>query len=200
MTMMMNFRALAGQTPLRVIAKAVLSLVVVGLAAVVSREGPVLAILVIFTGVTGPTIRLVTMKTEGIFDRIIVSPAAKPRFFLHFAGLWVIAVLLPLVPAIIVVMILAGPLTIIPILLGTLLAVTLGTLAGFATRGLSEAHLAALVVAGILIPLSIIRTPVAPFLPYTAFSSTSSDPASLLLFVLLPAAALVLLAFAVARS
>jgi hypothetical protein len=88
----------------------------------------------------------------------------------------------------------------IPLQLRTLLAVTLGTLAGFATRGLSEAHLAALLVAGLLIPLSVIRTPVAPFLPYTAFSPPPSDPASLVLFTLLPAVALIVLALAVSRS
>ncbi len=200
MTTIMNFRALAGQTPLRVTGKAALSLLVVGLAAFVSREGLALAVVIIFTGVTGPTIRLVTMKMDGTFDRIIVSPVVKPRFFLGFAGHWVIAVLLPLVPAIAVVTILNGPVTIIPVLLGTVLAVTLGTLAGFLSRGLSEAHLAALLVSGLLIPLSIIRNPVTVFFPYTAFSSSSSDPAALLPFIILPAVALGILALAVSRS
>ena len=200
MMTMMNFRALAGQTPLRVCGKAALSLLVVGLAAVVAREGLALAVVIIFTGVTGPTIRLVTMKMDGTFDRIIVSPVAKPRFFPGFAGYWVIAVLLPLVPAIAVVTILNGPVTIIPVFLGTVLAVTLGTLAGFVSRGLSEAHLAALLMSGLLIPLSLIRNPVTVFLPYTAFSASSSDPAALLPFLLLPAVALGVLALAVSRS
>jgi hypothetical protein len=199
-TVQADFRALAGQTPLRVAAKGVLSLLVIVIAAMVSREGPVLAILVIFTGVTGPTIRLATMKMEGTYDRIIVSPAAKPRFFLYFTWLWVIAVILPLMPAIAVVVILAGPWSIIPVLLGTLLAVTLGTLAGFAARGLSEAHLGAILTAGLLIPLAVIRTMVAPFLPYTAFSPVSPDPASLAIISLLPAVALVVLALAVSRT
>ncbi len=200
MTMMMNFRALAGQTPIRLIAKAALSLLFVGVAVFVSREGLVLAIMIIFTGVTGPTIRLVTMKMDGVYDRIIVSPVSKPRFFLGFAGHWVIAVLLPLIPAIAVVMIRTGPVTIIPVVLGMVLAVTLGTLAGFTSRGLSEGHLAALLVSGLLIPLSIIRTPVAAFLPYTTISSSSSEPVALVLIGILPAVTLVMLALAVSRS
>jgi hypothetical protein len=200
MTMMMNFSALAGQTPFRVIGKAAISLLIVGLAALVSREGLALSIMIIFTGVTGPTIRLVTMKMDGIYDRIIVSPLSKPRFFLGFAGYWVIAVLLPLVPAIAVVTILNGPVTIIPVILGTVLAVALGTLAGYLSRGLSEAHLAALLISGLLIPLSIIRTPLAAFLPFMVISSFPPGPAAFVLIVLLPAVALFVLALAVSRS
>ena len=196
----MNFRALAGQTPLRIIAKAAVSLLFIGLAAVASREGLALAIMIIFTGVTGPTIRLVTMKMDGVYDRIIVSPTSKARFFFGFAGHWIIAVLLPLIPAVIVVMILKGPVTIIFIILGTVLAVVLGTLAGVMSRGLSEAHLAALLISGLLIPLSLIRTPVAGFIPYTAISVPSSEPAALITAVILPAVAIVGLAIAVSRS
>jgi len=200
MTTRMNFSALARQTPFRVIGKAALSLLVVGLAAFVSREGLALSLMIIFTGVTGPTIRLVTMKMDGIYDRIYVSPLSKPRFFLGFAGYWVVAVLLPLVPAIVVVMILNNPVTIIPVILGTVLAVALGTLAGFLSRGLSEAHLAALLVSGVFIPLSIIRTPLAAFLPFTAISSSAPQPAAFVLIVILPVVALVVLILAVSRS
>ena len=200
MRMIADFRALAGQTPVRVLAKAALSLLAVMLAAFFSREGAVLAILIIFTGVTGPTIRLVTMKLDGTFDRIIVSPVSKPLFFLRFAGLWVIAVILPLVPAISVVAILQGPVTIIPVLLGTVLAAILGTLAGSVAHGLSDAHLGALLMAGLLIPLSLIRTPAAVFLPYAALSTFPVEPAGFVLSAILPAAGIVILAVAASRS
>jgi hypothetical protein len=129
-----------------------------------------------------------------------VSPAAKPRFFLNFGGLWVIAVLLPLVPAIAVVMIRDGPVTIIPVILGTALATVLGTLAGFVSRGLSDAHLAALVLSGLLIVLTIIRTPASAFLPYAALSFPSSDPAALPAIVILPVIAIAVLALTTSRS
>jgi hypothetical protein len=200
MSMMTDFRVLAGQTPLRIIAKAAISLIVVGLAAFFSREGSALAIIIIFTGVTGPAIRLITMKMDGTCDRIIVSPVAKPRFFLTFAGLWIIAVLIPLVPAIAVVTILEGPVTIIPVILGTALATVLGTLAGFVSRGLSDAHLAALVLSGLFIVLTVIRTPAAGFIPYTALSSLSPDPVSLAAIAILPVVAIAILALTVSRS
>lgn len=200
MTLKTDFRALAGQTTLRVLAKVVLLTLIVAAAAFFSHGGSVLALLIIFTGVTGPAIRLVSMKIDGTFDRIIVSPAAKPVFFLRFAGLWAIAVILPLIPAVILIAILQGPVIIIPVLLGTILAVTLGTLAGFGARGLSDAHLTALLMAGALISLSIIRTPVAVFLPYTFLASVPAEPAGLVVSALLPAAGIIILAYATSRS
>jgi hypothetical protein len=198
--MMTDFGALAGQTPLRIVAKAAISLLVIVLAALVSREGSALAIIIIFTGVTGPAIRLVTMKMDGTYDRIIVSPVSKARFFLRFAGLWAIAVVLPLVPAIAVVAIRDGPVTLIPVILGTILATMLGTLAGCVSRGLSDAHLAALLVSGLFIVMSIIRTPAAGFIPYAALSFPPPGPAALPAVIILPVVAVVLLAFAVSRS
>jgi len=198
-TMMIDFRALAGQTPIRVIAKAGISLLLVALAVLFSREGSTLAIIIIFTGVTGPTIRLVTMKLDGTFARIMVSPVSKSSFFLTFAALWTVAVILPLFPAIAVAAILQGPLIIIPVIMGTVFAATLGTIAGFVAHGLSDAHLAALLISGLLIPLSLFRTPAAMFIPYTFLSFPFSDPASLVAIALLPVVALALLALVVSR-
>jgi hypothetical protein len=200
MTLMVVFRALAGQTPLRIIAKAGISLLVVLLAILFSRGGSALAIIIIFTGVTGPTIRLVTMKLDGTFDRIIVSPVSKPWLFLTFAALWVIAVIIPLLPAITVVALFQGPVSIIPVVTGTILAVTLGTIAGFLAHALSDAHLAALFLAGLLIPLSLFRTPAAVLLPFTALSYPPAEPAGLLLSAILPLAGIVILVVVTSRS
>ncbi len=198
--MMLMFRALAGQSPLRMLAKAVISLLFVGLATLVSREGLALVMILIFTGVTGPTIRLVTLKMEGIYDRIIVSPVSKVRFFYGFAGFWAIAVLLPLVPAIALVAALHGPLTIIPVITGTVLAVTLGTLAGVVARGLSDAHLAALLVSALLIGLSLVKGPIADFIPYTALSLSSFEPVGMFTAIIIPVVAIVILTLVVSRS
>lgn len=198
--MMLTFRALAGQTPLRMLAKAVVSLIFICLATVASREGLALVMIIIFMGVTGPTIRLVAMKMDGIYDRIIVSPVSKVRFFYVFAGCWVIAVLLPLVPAIAFVAVLNGPLTIIPVITGTVLAVTLGTLGGIVARGLSDAHLAALLVSALLIGLSFLKAPLAIIIPYTALSSSSFEPTGLFAAIILPVVAIILLTLVVSRS
>ena len=200
MTLRTDYRALAGQTTLRIIAKAAISLLVVGLAALVSREGSALAIIIIFTGVTGPAIRLVTMKIDGTYIRVIVSPVSKARFFLGFAGLWTVAVLLPLVPSIAVVAIRDGPVTLLSVILGTILATILGTLAGLVSRGLSDTHLAALGIAGLLIVLSLIRTPVSAFLLYASLTYPSVNPAALITPVILPAIAIAVLAVAASRS
>jgi len=198
--MALEFKALAGQSAPWLIVKAVVSLLVVALAALVSREGLALAIIIVFMGVTGPAIRLVTMKMSGIYDRLIVSPVSKPRFFLAFSGLWGVAVLLPLLPAIAVVAILTGPAAIVPVITGTALAVTLGTLAGFLSRGLSDAHLAALLVAGLLIAVFLVKSPVAGFFPYASLSAGTYDSVALVTSCILPVAAAAVLALTVSRS
>jgi hypothetical protein len=198
--MALKFRALAGQSVPWLVVKAVVSVLVVALAALVSREGLALAIIIVFMGVTGPAIRLVTIKMSRIYDRLIVSPVPKPRFFLEFCGLWGIAVLLPLVPAIAVVMALTGPAAMIPVITGTALAVTLGTMAGFLSRGLSDAHLAALLVAGLLIALTLVKTPVAGLIPYVSLLAGTYDPVALVVSVVLPVAAAAVLVLVVSRS
>ncbi len=197
--MMVQFRAFTGQTPPRIIAKAAVSLLFIAVAALFSREGPALAFILIFMGITGPAIRLVTMKMGGIFDRLIVSPVSKPVFFLGFAGIWCIAVLLPLIPAIVVVAVMNGPVTILPVILGTVLAVMLGTLAGFVSRGLSEAHLAALLASALLLVLSLVRTPLAFFMPYAALSSGTCGLSAFAAIMVLPIVALVVLVLVVSR-
>lgn len=198
--MALKFRALAGQSIPWLIVKAVVSLLVVALAALVSREGLALAIIIVFMGVTGPAIRLVTMKMSGIYDRLIVSPVSKPRFFLEFSGLWGIAVLLPLIPAIAVVAILTSPAAIVPVLTGTILAVMLGTMAGVLSRGLSDAHLAALLAAGLLIAVTLVTSPLTVFLPYASLSAGAYDPAALVASLVLPVAAALGLALIVSHS
>jgi len=199
MNALLQYRALAGHSAVRTLAKAAVALVFVMAAAVVSRQGQALAILIIFMGTTGPAIRLVTMKIDGTYERIITSPVEKARFFLLFAVLWTAAVLLPLLPAAGVVAALSGPAAIVPAVLGTVLAVTLGSLAGCAARGLSDAHLLALAAAGLLMALSLLRNPVAAFLPYAALSSPPG-PAALALTAVLPAVTVIVLALAASRS
>jgi hypothetical protein len=198
--MALKFKALAGQSIPWLIIKAGVSLLAVALAALVSREGLALAIIIVFMGVTGPAIRLVTIKMSGIYDRLIVSPVPKPRFFLEFCVLWGIAVLLPLVPAIAVVMALTGPAAMIPVITGTALAVTLGTMAGFLSRGLSDAHLAALLVAGLLIALTLVKTPVAGLIPYVSLLAGTYDPVGLVSGLVLPVATAAFLVLVVSRS
>lgn len=195
--MMTEYNALAGQAFTRIIAKAALSFLLVVIAAFLAREGIALAMIIIFSGITSPTIRLATMKIAGTYDRIIVSPVSKPAFFLKVAGYFAIAAFIPLVPSIILVMVLANPVIIIPAVTGILLAAALGTVAGIVARGLSEAHLTALLASGLLIVLTAIRTPLTAVNPYYALSSPSYELPALVGPVILPALAAVLLALVV---
>jgi hypothetical protein len=98
------------------------------------------------------------------------------------------------------VVILAGPAMIILVIEGTVLAVVSGTLAGFVSRGLSDAHVAALLIAGVLIALALVKTPITGLFPYAALVASSSDPEGLASSIIVPVVALIVLALAVSRS
>lgn len=132
--------------------------------------------------------------------RILVSPVSKFRFFLTFTGLWSIAVFLPLVPAVVVVAIISGPAMMVPAVLGTVLAVALGTLAGLMARGLSEAHLAAILLSALIAVLSFVKTPAASFLPFVSLTSGSADAPAFAASLILTVGVVFLSAGIVSRS
>ena len=153
------FRAVAAQTPGRFMLKVLSAVFLVGIAAVIHREGLVLSLLVIFSGVTGPALRVMTLKMSGMFDRIRVSPVSKPSAVLVFTGIWSVTVSSSLVPAMVIVLFLQGPALLVPLVTGTVLAVTIGTLAGLGAKSLGDAHLYAILAAAPLIIGTLIRAP-----------------------------------------
>jgi hypothetical protein len=163
-------RAVAAQTPWRFILKSLVSLFLVAAAAVIHKEGPALALLVIFSGVTSPAIRVMTLKMNGIFDRIRVSPVSRPSVVLVYTGIWSVAAFAALIPAIIVVLYLLDPILLVPLLIGTVLAVTIGTLAGLAAKTLGDAHLYAILAAGLLIIGTLAAGPLSLLFPYSSVS------------------------------
>jgi hypothetical protein len=169
--------AAAAQTPGRFVIKAVLSAGFVAVSALVHREGFALALLVIFSGVTGPAIRIVSLRTGGILDRLVASPASKPLLVLGYTGIWSAAVFAALVPAVTIGVVLQDYGILVPVSTGTVLAAGIGTLCGLAAKTLGDAHLLAVLAA---IPLII--SAVAPgswslLLPYP---SIAAGPVTLL--------------------
>lgn len=170
-------RATAAQTPGRFALKTVILTVLVAGAALVQKEGLVLALLLIFSGVTGPAIRIMTLRTSGIFDRIMVSPVNKPAVFLLYTGIWSTAVLSALVPAVAISLYLLGPALLVPIITGSILAASIGTLSGLAATTLGDAHLYAILATAPLVAGTLIPGPWSLVLP---FSSLSMNTTSLL--------------------
>lgn len=170
-------RATAAQTPGRFALKTVILTVLVAGAALVQKEGLALALLLIFSGVTGPAIRIMTLRTSGIFDRIMVSPVNKPAVFLLYTGIWSTAVLSALVPAVAISLYLLGPALLVPIITGSILAASIGTLSGLAATTLGDAHLYAILATAPLVAGTLIPGPWSLVLP---FSSLSMNTTSLL--------------------
>ncbi len=164
------FRAVAVQTPWRLMFKALAAVVLVGVAAGIHREGLVLSLIVIFSGVTGPALRVMTLKMSGRFDRIRVSPVSRPSAVLVFTCIWSATVFAALVPAIVIALYLQGPALLIPIATGTVLAVTIGTIAGLGAGSLGDAHLYAILAAALLVIGTLIPGPQALLLPYPSLS------------------------------
>lgn len=177
-------RAVAGQAPSRFLLKVFLSLVIVAGSALAGREGTALALLVIFSGVTGPALRISSLRMSGVFDRILVSPVSRPAAALYFTGVWGLAVGAALVPATIVVASRSGPALIMPLVAGILLAVAAGTFAGLVSDSLAGAHLSAILASGILVVATVVPGPHASVLPFGSLiqaGSATGVPAQLAL-------------------
>jgi len=174
------FRAVAAQSSGRFILKSLVSLIFVAIFTVIQKGGLALAMLVIFSGVTGPAIRIVTLRTSGILDRIITTPAHKPSMFLIFTGVWSAAVFAALVPALVILLFQAGPVIMVPVISGTVLAVSIGTLTGIAAKTLGDAHLYAILAAVPLIIGTLLPGPQSLALPYSSMSLTLFPAISLL--------------------
>ncbi len=172
------FRAVAAQTPWRFVMKVVVSMFLVAIAVVIHKEGLALALLVIFSGVTGPAIRIVTLRMSGMLDRIMVSPAYRPFLVLTYTGIWSIAVFAALVPASLIVLYLQGSALLLPLITGTVLAVSVGTLAGLAAKTLGDAHLYAILAAAPLVVSSLVPGPQSLVLPYSTISMNIFSPFS----------------------
>lgn len=167
-------RAVAGQAPSRFLLKSFLSLVIVAGSALAGREGAALALLVIFSGVTGPALRISSLRLSGVFDRILVSPVSRPTAALYFTGIWGLAVGIALVPAAVVAVSRSGPALIIPLVTGILLAVAAGTFAGLVSDSLAGAHFSAILVSGMLIVAAVVPGPLSPVLPFGSLVQTGS--------------------------
>jgi hypothetical protein len=168
--------AAAAQSRGRFALKILLSAGFVAVSALVHREGFALALLVIFSGITGPAIRIVTLRTSGLYDRLKASPASKPAMVLGYTGIWSAAVFAALVPAAAIAMALLGPGIILPMGTGTVLAVTIGTLCGLGAKTLGDAHLLAILATVPLIIATIVPGPQTLVLPYSSIAAVPVSP------------------------
>jgi hypothetical protein len=173
--------AAAAQARGRFALKILLSAGFVAVSALVHREGFALALLVIFSGITGPAIRIMTIRTSGLYDRLIASPASKPALVLGYTGIWSAAVFAALVPAVAIALVLLGPGIILPVGTGTVLAVTIGTLCGLAAKTLGDAHLIAILATVPLIIATILPGPQSLVLPYSSIAAVPVAPLAYLL-------------------
>jgi hypothetical protein len=166
-------RAVSAQTLTRFLSKALLSAALVAAAALFGKEGLALSLLVIFSGVTGPALRIVTLRMSGILDRVTVSPVNKPSAALFYTAVWSAMVCLALVPAIVIAVYLLGPALLVRFGIGGILAVTVGTLSGIAAKTLGDAHLYAVLAAVPLILATLIPYSPASILPYASLSANT---------------------------
>ncbi len=165
--------ATAGQTAGRYFLKMLFSTGFVAVSALVNREGPALALLVIFSGITGPAIRIMSFRTNGIYDRLIATPAPKPLLVLGYIGIWSAAVFFALLPAIGISMVLLGPVILLPACLGLVLAACIGTICGLAAKTLGDAHFFAVLAAVPLMIGAVLPGPQSLILPYSSIAAAS---------------------------
>jgi len=192
-------RAASGQTPTRFLAKTVLSTALVAGAVLVHREGFALSFLLVFSGITGPAVRLMSLRASGMLDRLLSSPAPKPGLVLGYTGFWSISTLAALAPAIAIAGVSAGPPVLVSAVAGSVLASGIGTLCGLLARSLGDAHLLAVSASLPLIAGMVLPGPWSFFLPYAAIATGTFTAPALASQAGLAAGSLILLGGLVSR-
>jgi len=185
--------AASGQTPPRFLAKTVLATGIVAAAAFMQRGGFALAILLVVAGITGPAVRVMNLRTNGMVDRLRSCPASKPGLVLGYAGLWSVVTLAALAPAIAIAGLSSGPAVIAPAVTGSVLAAGVGTLCGLAARTLGDVHLLAIAASVPLVAGAVLPGPWSLFLPYASVAAGTLTPLALASQIGLAACCLALL-------
>ncbi len=140
------------------VGKVAVPFVFVAMAGIAGYAGLALVMLLIFAGVLGAGMSIVRLKTSGLYDRLIASPAGKPALFLEIAGAESLLLMIQYIPAMAGAAWFTGPSLILPAVLSILFVVVIGISVGIVAKGIGEMHLY-----GIMATLPLLLATFVPF-------------------------------------
>ena len=109
-----------------------------------------LVMLLIFTVITGAGLKIVKLKTSGVYNRLIISPIKKSNLFFEITIVTSFFYFIQFIPALIVTIFYENIMVIIYSFIAILLVVLCGILIGIHAKSLGEIHLYSIIF---LIPL-----------------------------------------------
>lgn len=148
--------------------KVAVPLVIVAGAGFAGFSGIALAMLLVFTGVFGAGMSVVRLKTGGMYDRLIASPARKTDLFREIVGAEALILLLQYLPSLAAAAYFSGPAVIYPAVLSLMVVVVIGIGIGTASKGLADMHLNATLVVLPLLVATFVPFPATRILPFHA--------------------------------
>ncbi len=129
-----------------------------------------LVMVLIFTIVTGAGLKIVQLKTEGVYDRLIASPYSKPRLFTEMASMSIGLYVLQLLPTLFVGVYYDGVKIFIFSVLAVAVVVLVGTLVGVHARSFGQIHLNSLITVIPLAALAMVPVSVSFLFPFIYIS------------------------------
>jgi hypothetical protein len=109
-----------------------------------------LVMILLFTAITGAGLKIIKLKTSGIFPRLIISPLKKSHLFFEISMTASIFYFIQFIPALLVSVLYENIFIILYSFLAVLVVVIIGVLIGIHAKTLGEIHLYSI---GFFIPL-----------------------------------------------
>jgi hypothetical protein len=131
-----------------------------------SEGNSILVLILIFTIMTGTGLKIAKLKSNSLYNRLIIAPVTKRRLFCEFAITSSILFFLQFLP----VLVFAAFLDKFEILLfsffSILLIVVVGTIVGIHSRSLGEVHLTSFLSVIPLIAVAMVNLQISYFFPF----------------------------------
>jgi len=131
-----------------------------------------LTMVLIFTIVTGAGLKIVQLKTEGVFDRLIASPLSKPRLFAEMSSMSIGLYVLQLLPTLFIGVYYNGANVFIFSLLAIAVVVLIGTLVGVHAKSFGQIHLNSLITVVPLAALAMVPVWISFLFPFIYISQS----------------------------
>jgi len=127
-----------------------------------------LVMLLIFAVITGSGLKVIKLKTSGIYNRLIISPFKKSSLFSEIVIITSFFYFLQFIPTLIIASLYDSFLIILYSLIAIFIVVLIGTLIGIHAKSLGEIHLYSIIFLIPLIALTMINNSFSYILPFAA--------------------------------
>ena len=168
------------KSPRNLALKILLPFIVVFVSAYYGYATLALIMILIFTVVTGSGLKIVSLKTAKVFDRLLILPVSKRRLFAEYAGGYAVLYSVQLLPALLVGMWYSSGVVVVYALLSIFIIVIIGTLVGIHAKSYGEIHLFSLFAVIPLVGLALMKEPLSYMFPFVFVAYPSLDWVGLL--------------------